>query len=257
MSLFGLFGPPNVEELKAKGDVNGLIRALSYNRDKQINWQKASAEVKARHKEYAAIRQTAAEALGQIRDERAAEPLVVVLKDTNNDVRKAATKALVKLGTLSVAPLVAALKDKEKQVREEAAETLGQIRDPQAVEPLVAALKDKESWVREKAIEALGQIGDARAMEPLVAIYLEQKAAAEAWNIDRAWTVVNALRKVLENSAPSILPKDLQAVAHLNNIVVVLPAVPECRIPEEVKKVDCAQIKQLARQELIRRGLEA
>lgn len=31
-----LFGPPNVERLKAKGDVKGLIRALHYQKDSVV-----------------------------------------------------------------------------------------------------------------------------------------------------------------------------------------------------------------------------
>ena len=29
----GLFGPPNVEKLKAKSDIDGLIKALAYEKD--------------------------------------------------------------------------------------------------------------------------------------------------------------------------------------------------------------------------------
>lgn len=52
-----LFGPPNVDKLKAKSDVKGLIKAVGYTKDAQV-------------------RQHAAEALGDIGDERAIEPLI-------------------------------------------------------------------------------------------------------------------------------------------------------------------------------------
>jgi HEAT repeat protein len=214
MPLLGLFGPSNVEKLKAKGDVQGLIKALSHKKDVQIDWQKASVEAKAKYKGYAAVRQAAAEALGQIRDARAVEPLVAALKDKMASVREAAIKALVKIGTPSVMSLVAALKDEEWTARMVAAEALGQIGDARAVEPLVAALKDETgnvqvavkealgqidpNWMKSAAVkeaipafvaalknkninvrlgaaEMLGKLGDARAVDPLVTVLKDKK----------------------------------------------------------------------------------
>ncbi len=39
----GLFGPPNVEKLKEKRDMNGLIKALSYEKDAYIRLKAAKA----------------------------------------------------------------------------------------------------------------------------------------------------------------------------------------------------------------------
>ena len=50
-----LFGPPNVKELESKGDVEGLIKALGYKKDRQVQFG-------------------AARALGKIGDARAVEP---------------------------------------------------------------------------------------------------------------------------------------------------------------------------------------
>ena len=36
MPLFGGANPPNVEDLEAKGDVGGLIKALGYQKDGQL-----------------------------------------------------------------------------------------------------------------------------------------------------------------------------------------------------------------------------
>ena len=79
----GIFGRPNIEKLWASKNVNGLIEAL---KDKNSH-----------------VRKAAAEALGEIGDEKAVEHLIEALKDKNSHVRKAATKALalVSLGGLS------------------------------------------------------------------------------------------------------------------------------------------------------------
>src|SRR5450756_828303 len=87
-----LFGPPNVEKLKAKGDIPGLIKALGYGKD----W---------------GVRNAAAGALGQIGDARAVGPLIAALKDQDSNVRRAAAGALVEISAPSVMPLIAALGD--------------------------------------------------------------------------------------------------------------------------------------------------
>ena len=174
----GLFGPPDVAKLKAKGDVKGLIKALGYQKD----WH---------------VRQAAAEALGKIGDARAVEPLVAALKDQDSNARQGAAEALGRIGDArAVEPLIAALKEGagvgrvaalNSNARQAAAGALGQIGDARAVEPLIAALRDQDQYtgLRKAAVGALGRIGDARAVEPLIAVLRDPgeemcKAAAEA-----------------------------------------------------------------------------
>jgi HEAT repeat protein len=214
----GLFGPPNIDKMKAKRDIGGLIKAL----------------------ESARYRQAAAQALGQVGDGRAVKPLIGALRDRDGLVRSAAADALVKIGTPAVAPLVATLKgadssvclaaanalekigwqpgqdetgavywvlmggwDKCVEIGAPAVESLiaafkdrrgdryqavvcalGKIGDARAIGPLIAALDDEERALREAAVGALGQIGTP-AVEPLIALLMERRghkyrAAAEA-----------------------------------------------------------------------------
>jgi HEAT repeat protein len=131
----GLFGFPNVEKLKNKGNVEGLIKALSYEKD-------------------IFVRREAAYALGAV------EPLCAALNDSDGNVRARAAEALVKIGKPSVEPLCAALKNNSNgNVRAGAAEALGKIGDVRTVGPLYAALKDSDKGVRTGAAEALVKIG--------------------------------------------------------------------------------------------------
>ena len=104
-----LFGPPNVEKMKARRDVNGLIRALGYKKDEYV--RNAAARALGEIKDPRAVEPLiaalkgeyrgackAAYALGEIKDPRAVEPLIAALKDQNSDVREAAAKALDHLG---------------------------------------------------------------------------------------------------------------------------------------------------------------
>ena len=114
------------------------------------------------------VRKHAAQALGEIKDARAVESLIQVLKDSDSDVLGEAVSALEKIGIASVVPLIRALKDMDSQVRKLATVALGEIRDTRAVEPLIQVLSDNDSNVRGGAADALSKIRDIRAVEPLI-----------------------------------------------------------------------------------------
>jgi HEAT repeat protein len=146
-----LFGPPDIESCKSKGDIDGLNKALKYRKD-------------------AAIRRSAAIALGELKDKKAVEPLIL------------------------------ALKDEDESVRWKAAEALGKIKDARAVEPLIAALTVESSGRFSQrvatAADALGEIGDSRAIEPLI-----ESGSVIAYDIhERA---INALIKI---GSPALIP---------------------------------------------------
>ena len=162
-----LFGPPNVDRLKARGDVPGLIKALEYQKLRRV-------------------RRDAAAALGQIGDAEAVQPLIAGLRDDNPSVRLACAEALGQIGDVgALDPLIALLKSPAVDIRKAAAESLGQIGDGGSLGPLKDALKDASWSVRRAAAGALGQIGDADAVEPLKVAYEDldsnvRRAAGEA-----------------------------------------------------------------------------
>jgi DNA-directed RNA polymerase subunit RPC12/RpoP len=111
-ALMGLFGPPkppNIDELAAKKDVKGLIKALEYQKDQNV-------------------RRAAAEELGDIGDARAVEPLIIALKDKYENVRSFAAEALGKIGDArAIEPLDIASVDKNERVSQKAYEAWGMI----------------------------------------------------------------------------------------------------------------------------------
>jgi|GEM_PF-3293631 len=95
------------------------------------------------------IRQTGAEALGEIRSALAVPALLVALGDTHDDVRKFAADALGKIGSAAAAPTLTRILQQEDEdiwVRMAAAEALGRIGTPEArpVLKAVAAATDHE-----------------------------------------------------------------------------------------------------------------
>ena len=165
-----LFGPPDVDKLGDRGDVPGLIGALSYKKDSSV--RAAAAEELMRVGFYDSssvepliaaltdadwnVRRAAAVTLGMKRASSAARPLVLLLRDSDSDVRQAAANALGGIRDIrSVAPLIAALDDQNDGVRKGAAWSLGLIKDPRGTEALVKALKDKSEDVRQVAAQSL------------------------------------------------------------------------------------------------------
>jgi HEAT repeat protein/beta-lactamase regulating signal transducer with metallopeptidase domain len=156
------------------------------------------------------VREHAAFGLGQMRDKRAVEPLTRALKDQNGDVREQAAFALGQIRDRSaVAGLMAALKDSDDDVREQAVFALGQLRDPAAVDALAAATRDGKPDVRQQAVFALGQLRDPRSIEPLVSALKDADAdvrqqAAFALGQIRERGSVEALIIALKDSIPDV-----------------------------------------------------
>ncbi|NQT71853.1 MAG: HEAT repeat domain-containing protein [Chloroflexi bacterium] len=170
-----LFGPPNVQKLKAKGNIKGLIKALGYKKD-------------------ASVSQAAAEALGTLdwkpdRDEIGALYWI----------KKRRWDKCVEIGELAVTHLIVTLKDEEsnEEVRRGAVEALEQIGDRRAVKPLITVLVDENKYVRIGAAKALGQIGDVQAVQPLI-IQLKDEYSSDLPNA--------ALEALVKIGTPAIEP---------------------------------------------------
>jgi hypothetical protein len=134
--LFGLF-KPNIERLQAKGNVEGLVKALH-------------------HKDFG-IRRDAATALGQIDASSAEEPLIAILRaDRHYWVRRAAAEALGQIGSIrATGALTAAMDgDSEDAVRRAAAHALDLIKEK--------VDRDKEMRMMEAKLISLARAYDER-----------------------------------------------------------------------------------------------
>jgi hypothetical protein len=180
----------DIDEMLLRRDVDGLCEVL---RCKDVN-----------------VRRVAAEALGEIGDARAVDPLIKALQIQRFTkwnyryfgLRAAAAEALGEIGDArAVDPLIKALQD-VREVQDVAAAALGRIGDARAVDPLIKALQE-ENFDRRIAAEALGEIGDARAVDPLIKAlqegYFEKKAAAEALGKIGDARAVDPLIRALRN----------------------------------------------------------
>ncbi len=191
--LSSLFGPPDIEKLKAKRDIKGLIKVLSSSEKSGYVWSLA--------------RGAAAKALGQIGDTSAVEALVNALQ---GDAWDAAAEALGCLGDCrAVEPLIAILQPASNTARKSTPviEALGSLRDVRAVLPLIALLEDRRgAWdaddtKRRQAIaQALRQIGDVRAVEPLTTMLMDKDPALRktaAYSLEKMGAMDNPRRAML------------------------------------------------------------
>ena len=183
----GKIGAPAVAPLMAA--LRGHVRENAVGALGKIGAPAVAPLIAALKDEDTNVRRNAADALGEVNDVRAVEPLIEALKDPN--VRRNAADALGEIKDVrAIDPLIAALGDEERYFRNDAAGALGKIGAP-AVGPLIAALKSQYYHVRMGAAMALGEIGDSRATKVLVAALenrdLEIIAGAHSFFIEWGW----------------------------------------------------------------------
>lgn len=143
--IMGLFGPPNINKLKTKGNVQGLIRALNYKKDPTIRRDAAKAlgeigdslavepliEI-AIGDDSIELRIKAIDSLGKLGDIRAVEPLLTLRSSTatlissspSSSIYSPAGDALKKFGNSAVDVLIDALSNSKRSIRDHAAEIL-------------------------------------------------------------------------------------------------------------------------------------
>jgi HEAT repeat protein len=111
-------------------------------------------------------RYVAAWSLGEIGGPDAADALIDALDDDNNEVRRYATRALIKLNKIAVLPLMKYLSGAEGEGAAGAIRALGDIADKRALEVLLASAKGE---LRAEVFLALGKLRDNRAEYALIA----------------------------------------------------------------------------------------
>ena len=119
----------------------------------------------------AGVRFIIVRALGRLGDEAALAILLDELRGDDIWVRAAATGALISIGSPAVGGLVTALRDEDKAVRRAAAKALGKIgergEDQEVLRGLSVGLLDVDGAVRRFAAEALGRLRAASMVPEL------------------------------------------------------------------------------------------
>jgi HEAT repeat protein len=170
----------DIEKLKEKKDIHGLIKALKYQDSN--------------------IRMFAAIALGEIGDERAAAPLTQSLKEKEK-VRNEVLEALVKIGDSAVDTLIMALKDEKLQ--EGAKVALIRIGEP-ASRNLMYKYNNQNRETQIYFIEIMGEIGDKNSVEHLIHILKDIKNR-DTYDQDILTSTIKTLGKIGDEKATDII----------------------------------------------------
>lgn len=233
-----LFGPPNIEKLKTKLNVPGLVKALDYKKESsdagavEIRRQAATALgeigdaagidalIAALHDVHEQVREAASQALMKMNDPRAAKPFIDMWIRGTELERVAITAILVKMGSPAVKALVSMLGHNNVEFREVVAKFLGSFGAP-AVGLLVAELDNRGlgSDRRMGISDALARIGPP-AIEPLTGLLIsgdviKRQVAAHAlkqmnWHPTRDaagavfWIEIGEPKKCVAIGAPAV-----------------------------------------------------
>jgi HEAT repeat protein len=185
-----------IQELKAKKDIDGLIKALEYEKD--------GFEVDS-----ATIRDNAADALGEIGAKKAVNPLIQALHDASPNVQNSAIEALGKIGDRrAIEPIKqCVIETDEKEVRGHGIAVLKNDFDLSMAELREIFLaskadeKSKKVWLGvitedkepEKKVEGVTFVGiefrDKDTLEGIPLIYTHEVYSAKTK--EQAWEFIN------------------------------------------------------------------
>ena len=212
------------------------------------------------------IRASSAQALGNIGDDRAIQPLLDAISDEVDEVREAVTEAVGSFGEKAVGPLVKLLdkgvitsmpKDdfdetgdwQWSDIRLNTIEALAYTNSKLAVDPLIRILEDKGTFTvyndkgkklkvcdndwegRALAAKSLGQIGDKRAMEPL-------KAALQSSDNDIRLEAACSLGIMGDSNGIKILITEYKAAEDNKKIKRKLKKIPPKKVGAELEKLE-------------------
>lgn len=144
------------------------------------------------------VRYQAAISLAKFADPSTTNDLLGALREDDLWVRVAVTDALIRIGQPSVTGLTEALRDENHAVRRAAAKALGKIGHGDAAKSLRIALIDTDADVRRFAAEALGRIGDEKSIDVLGAALRDEHERVRH-------AAAGALVKIGEPSIPVLL----------------------------------------------------
>ena len=139
------------------------VGALAEYRDARIR----ETLIQALRDPYVRVRESAAEALADFKDEATVDELSrTLVDDPSPDVRENAADALGNIASpRAIAALRKALEDESADVRESATRALARTGGERAIEALQRALEDKEEDVRDVAREAIQELTGQKAKD--------------------------------------------------------------------------------------------
>lgn len=157
----------------------------------------------------------AAEILGSLGAESAANSLMESLLDASPEVRAKAAGALGKIkyekAIIKLTELL--ISEPTPFVRTRVSQALGAMRNPMVVQYLINVLKDPEWWVRIRAVEALEQLGETSIPSLLIALEDEDREVCR--RAAMALEKMGYIRKILQEYGKGAYKPELRKILFL------------------------------------------
>jgi serine/threonine-protein kinase len=173
--------------------------------------------------------------------------LIDILKDENENARRAAVEVLNEVGTaVSVKHLLAAIKDSDWWVRSRAADALGKIGGPKVIEAVIQLVRDKDDDIRRAAIEILNQTKDERAVDELIRATRDADWWVSERSIDALAEIgskraLPRLQEMLQAGNAKALPVVLRALGKIGDAKLVDSLMPFMARPEREIRIEAIQ----------------
>jgi HEAT repeat protein len=189
-----IFGPPNINKLKVRRDISGLIKALNYRKDPEV--REKAAEALGELGDRTATEQllfmlenegcdrgpTVVKALGRIRDHRAVPALISRIKERDPVSCRQELSALENIGRPAVGALLGMLKEKVQNAKQATVliQALERIEGKSVISGLIDLVSPKSPSLIVPLAEALERLAANRAVPPLVTVL--KAAPEESWS---------------------------------------------------------------------------
>ncbi len=169
--------------------------------------------------------------LGSLDDEKALQPLICLMWDSDPIVRSFAVRATWRWIRPAVIPHLAfRLRDKDPDVRRAAAQALGNIKDERAANALAGALNDSVKDVRLEAGWSLAQQGDPEALPFLLAAIKSEYSEIRSEAADKLANygtpdVVDALIRALKDDNHYVRENAAASLGHTEDKRAIGPLI--------------------------------
>jgi len=186
------------------------------------------------------IRERAAKALGKIKDQRAVQALIEILKDEDADMMLGTIfKSLVQQGDRRGIEVVASyLKDPNISTRRKASRAFVYSVDVAAIDYITDALVDEDSTVKCNAIEAIGNIGGEKDALLLILLLKDsdidvRKIAAEVMVKIIGEKAVKYILPLLSDKDRGVRKKAVELLTNIGSAACIDPIINILKDPDQ------------------------
>lgn len=218
-------------------DRRDAAKALSSNKDSIV----VDALISAfDNDDNSAVYRCAADALGNIGDERAIPHLSQGLHSWVQDKQKHCARALAKFGSKGIDILSTALRSKDMKLRSAVITAIRTTKNPIFIPLLLKALKDPDDWIAADAVYALGEIGDSSITDTLLGV-LKRKSS-----LCFVAAVKQSMSKLGINASDSIAKAERKAdKVFLSNLKALKVGMGESKVKKLLREFGTFQIESI------------